>query len=275
VTSQSPALEHDELFVPAQDGGRIHCVSVGQGPTLLLAHGYLLDLSLWRPVAERLARAGQRVVMFDQRGHADSREGRQGAEVAAAAADYASLLHHFGGEQATLVGHSMGGFLALQFCLREPEAARRLRRLVLLGANAGSVAKGSLQNKLQIPLLRLGILPKLWRIPSLGRVLMKPLFGDAPDPQWLELTRAMLVRQDVERAMPLLRAMCYDDLYPQLPEIPVETRLLCGERDGTCPPWHSRRLAEELPNARGRWLPKAGHMLPLEATDEVCAAILE
>ncbi|HEX6244149.1 MAG TPA: alpha/beta hydrolase [Polyangiales bacterium] len=268
-------LPQEEAFIPAEDGGTIHCVSMGQGPTLLLAHGYLLDLTLWRGLAARLARAGHRVVMFDQRGHADSREGTRAGEVAAAADDYATLLRHFGVERATLVGHSMGGFLALHFCLRHPELARQLRRLVLVGANAGSVAKGSLQNKLQIPLLRLGLLPKLWRIPSVGRALMKPLFGDTPDPSWLELTRTMLIRQDVARPMRLLHAMCYDDLYPRLSEIATETRVLCGERDGTCPPWHSRQLAELLPNARGSWLPGMGHMLPFEAADSVCGAILE
>ena len=135
-TAGAGALAHEETFIPAEDGGSIHCVSVGHGPTLLLAHGYLLDLSLWRPLVEQLARAGRRVVMFDQRGHADSREGAQGAAVKAAAADYATLLRHFGGEQATLVGHSMGGFLAMQLFLDYPEEALRLRRLVLLGANA-------------------------------------------------------------------------------------------------------------------------------------------
>jgi non-heme chloroperoxidase len=264
----------EDVSLPSHDGGSIRCLSVGRGPTLLLAHGYLLDLSLWRPLLGRLASAGYRVVTFDQRGHAGSREGREGCCVSAAVADYATLLQHFGADGATLVGHSMGGFLAIQCCLQHPELTRRMRRLVLLGANAGSVAQGSVSNRLQIPLLRLGLLPRLWRIPSVGRALAKPLFGRDPSLDWLETTRAMLVRQTVSRSLTLLHAMCYDDHYARLSELTLTTRVLCGELDRTCPAWHSKRLVERLPSATGTWLPNIGHMLPFEAADAVYTAIV-
>jgi len=260
-------------LVPAADGGRIHCYSVGSGPTLLLAHGYLLDYTLYRPLFSRLAAAGYRVVAFDQRGHGGSREGSAGCTALAAAADYRTLFERFGIEDATLVGHSMGAFLGLRFCLENPELARRLRRLVLLGANAGAVAEGSLQNRLQIPLLKAGVLPKLWRVPSLGRALVAPLFGRRREHEWLELTRTTLARQDVARSLPLLRAMCFENFYGRLPEIPIETRVLCGALDGTCPSWHSQRLARELPHASLRMLPALGHMLSYEAPEAIHEAI--
>jgi pimeloyl-ACP methyl ester carboxylesterase len=84
----------------------------------------------------------------------------------------------------------------------------------------------------------------------------------------------MLVAQDVSRSLPLLRAMCHDDLYGRLGEIPVTTRVLCGELDRTCPAWHSQRLASELPAATARLLPGAGHMLNYEAPDAVCDAVV-
>jgi pimeloyl-ACP methyl ester carboxylesterase len=263
----------EEFFLPTHDGGQIHGVCAGSGPTVLLAHGYLLDLTFWNPMFPRLVAAGYRVVAFDQRGHADSREGSAGVSVRSAAADYRTLLDHFGADQATLVGHSMGGFLSIGFCLEYPELAQRLRRLVLLGANAGSVAQGSLQNKLQIPLLKLGLMPRLWRVPSVGRALIAQLFGREPAAEWLELTRAMLLRQTVARSLPLLRAMCYDDHYARLAELAVDTRVLCGELDRTCPAWHSERLGRLLAQAQNTWLPGVGHMLAYEAPDQVCDAI--
>jgi pimeloyl-ACP methyl ester carboxylesterase len=265
----------NELQLPAADGGSIHCVSAGTGPTVLLAHGFLLDWTSYQPVFDPLVQRGFRVVAFDQRGHADSREGSAGSSPAAAVSDYHVLLQHFGVEGATLVGHSMGGFLGLLYCLQHPEQMKRLRRLVLLGANAGAVAQGSLSNKLQMPLVESGLLPRLWRMPSLGRALMKPLFGRRQEPEWLELTRQMLIRQDVQRALPLMRAMSHENYYDRLSEITVETRVLCGELDRTCPAWHSERLGKELPNARNRWLPGAGHMLGYEAPDAIISAITE
>lgn len=261
-------------MVAAADGGRIHCLSAGDGPTLLLAHGYLLDLSYYRPLFARFVSAGYRVVAFDQREHGASRAGSAGCSASAAADDYRSLFERFGADGATLVGHSMGGFLGLLFCLQHPELAQQLKRLVLLGANAGAVGQGSLQNRLQIPLLELGLIPRLWRIPGVGRALVAPLFGRRRDPEWLERTREMLVAQDVSRSLPLLRAMCNDDLYGRLGEIPVATRVLCGELDRTCPAWHSQRLARELPAATARLLPDAGHMLNYEAPDAVFDAVV-
>lgn len=264
-----------ELQLPAADGGSIHCISAGTGPTVLLAHGFLLDLSAFRPIFDQLVQRGYRVVAFDQRGHADSRDGSAGSGPAAAVSDYHVLLEHFGVENATLVGHSMGGFLGLLYCLQYPEQMKRLRRLVLLGANAGAVSQGSLANKLQMPLVESGILPRLWRMPNLGRSLMKPLFGRRQDRQWLELTRKMLIRQDVGRTLPLMRAMANENYYGKLSQITVETRVVCGEMDRTCPAWHSERLGKELPNARNRWLPGAGHMLGYEAPDAIISAITE
>lgn len=259
--------------LPAADGGSIHCISLGTGPTVLLAHGFLLDHRAFQPIIDQLVARGYRVVAFDQRGHGGSREGSAGTGPAAAVSDYHVLLEHFGIEGATLVGHSMGGFLSLLYCLQYPDQMRRLRRLVLLGANAGAVAQGSLSNKIQMPLLELGLLPKLWRVPGLGASLMKPLFGKRQDPEWLERTRQMLIGQDLPRTLPLMRAMNHENYYDKLKAITVPARIVCGELDRTCPSWHSQRLSSELPNAHGRWLPGIGHMLGYEAPEAIIEAI--
>jgi non-heme chloroperoxidase len=273
VTASNSKIE--ELQLPAADGGSIHCISAGSGPTVLLAHGFLLDLSLYQPVFERLVQRGYRVVSFDQRGHGATRDGSTGNGPAAAVSDYHVLLEHFGANGATLVGHSMGGFLSLLFCLQYPTQVERMRRLVLLGANAGAVAEGSLPNRLQMPLLESGFLPKLWRVPALGRALMKPLFGKRKDPEWLELTRKMLVSQELSRTLTLLRAMNIENYYDKVSSIAIETRIVCGRLDSTCPAWHSERLGKELRNATNIWLPEAGHMLPFEAPDTILSAICD
>jgi non-heme chloroperoxidase len=274
-SSLKPGLDMEQHELRAPDGGSIHCMSAGEGPTLLLAHGFLLDLSMYAAIVPTLVGAGYRVISFDQRGHGASREGSAGVSPESAADDYRVLLDHFGGDGATLVGHSMGGFLGLIFLLRHPEHARRLRRLVLLGSNAGAVAVGSLQNRLQMPLVESGIMPRLWRIPSVGRALMKPLFGTRCETRWLEETRQLIARQDVPRTLPLMRAMSHDNHYDRLRDIPVETRIVCGERDRTCPAWHSHRLGEEIPRATTRWLPGIGHMLNYEAPQAIVSAIVE
>lgn len=257
------------------DGIDIHYVSAGSGPTVLLAHGYLLDHHLYDGLLGPLLARGLRPVAFDQRGHGRSgiHAGQDDADVMAD--DYAALLVHLDDpEPVTLVAHSMGAFLALRACLRHRELfAQRVSRLVLLGGNAGNVAAGSVQNRLQIPLLRAGLLPPLWRVPALGRAMMRPLFGDLARPEHVEWARKTIAATDPRHSLPVLQAMAHDDLYPHLGEIPIETLALCGTRDGTCPPWHSERLGRDIPRARTLWLSGRGHMLPLEDPEAVLDAI--
>jgi pimeloyl-ACP methyl ester carboxylesterase len=263
-------------IVRGADGAHLHCVHAGKGPSVVLAHGYLLELGFFDLVFAQLARAGYHVIAFDQRGHGRSRGGSDGYAPAAAAADYAAILEHFAVERGVLVAHSMGSFLALMFCLHHKDIAqRRLRRLVLLGGTAGEVGKGSLQTRFQIPVLKSGLMTQLWRFPPTGRAMCSQLFGTSPDPRFVELTRAMLARQDTRLSLPMLHALTHDSYYERLHEIPIETRVLCGDLDRTCPPSHSRRLSAGLPNASGRWLPGIGHMLAYEVPDVVVEAVRE
>lgn len=261
-------------FLVRPDGTRIHTVTRGQGPAVVLAHGYLLDLTLYKLVFDALVSAGHRVIAFDQRGHGASTIGSDGLGSAALASDYAALLDHHAVEDGTLVAHSMGAFLSIVLCLREPALVRqRLQKLVLLGGNAGSVARGSVQNRIQIPLLRFGVLRRLWKMPRMGRSLVAQLFGEAPDPHHVEATRLCLLRQREQQSFPMLNAMLHEDYYARLNEIPLPVSVLCGELDRTCPRWHSERLGRELPRARNVWLPRSGHMLPYEAPQAVLDAV--
>jgi len=270
-----PSVASVEM-VRGADGGSIRCVHAGRGPSVVLAHGYLLDLEFFDLVFGELARSGHHVIAFDQRGHGGSRGGSDGYGSTAAASDYGAVLEHFDVQDGILVAHSMGSFLALIFCLERPEIARRrLRRLVLLGGTAGEVGRGSLQNRLQIPMLRTGLISALWRFAPSGRAMVSQLFGASADPRFVELTRAMLLRQDVRLSLPLLQALTRESYDDRLHEIPIETRVICGELDRTCPPPHSRRLGAGLPNATTRFLPGLGHMLAFEAPEVILEAVRE
>jgi non-heme chloroperoxidase len=255
------------------DGTRLYSVHAGRGPTVLLAHGYLLEHVIYDAVFDALVGEGYRVIAFDQRGHGRSTVGGDGVGPSVLADDYRALLDFYDVHDATLVAHSMGSFLALTFCLEQPSAAKRLARMVVLGGNAGAVAVGSLQNRLQTPLLKAGILKPLWRWDKTGRPLVRSLFGPDAEPGWVETTRQILLRQDTRLTLPMLDAMLYQDLYPRLKEIELETIVLAGEFDRTCPRWHSERLGQDLPNATNVWLANVGHMLTYEAPDEIVRAV--
>jgi pimeloyl-ACP methyl ester carboxylesterase len=273
MLSSLPAGE--EEYVKGADGNQIHCVSDGDGPTVVLAHGYLLELTVFNIVFRKLLGQGFRVIAFDQRGHGSSTAGANGCTSKTFSDDYRAVLDHYQVEQGILVGHSMGAFIAIVFCLNHPEVAfKRLRRLVFLGGTAGAVAQGSLPNRLQIPILKTGILKTLWRRRVVGRALIGQYFGLNADPRFIELMRSMLLRQNVKLTLPVLRAMLYENYYDRLHQIPIEARVICGEKDVTCPRWHSEKLGQNFSNATTTWVPNVGHMLSYEAPSVIIDAIL-
>ena len=126
VLSREP--DGDEIVIERQDGTKIRAISAGEGPTVVLAHGYGYTLQEWNVVWSKLRQAGCRVIAFDQRGHGQSTIGSDGIGSKQMAGDYRAVLEHFDVRDAVLVGHSMGGFVSIVFLLEHPVvAAQRLK----------------------------------------------------------------------------------------------------------------------------------------------------
>jgi pimeloyl-ACP methyl ester carboxylesterase len=106
----------------------------GDGPLVLLLHGFLEHARAWDWVAPLLAVAGYRVVALDWRGHGDSDWVGKGGyyHFADYAADLAFLVRELGG-RAALVGHSMGASAALLYAGTEPERVSALVAVDALG----------------------------------------------------------------------------------------------------------------------------------------------
>ena len=107
--------------------------SGGDGPAVVLSHGYLMDASMFDAQVAALA-PGYRVITWDQRGHGGTpAPGPFGYWDSAR--DVLALLDHLGIEQAVLGGMSQGGFLGLRAALLAPQ---RVRGLVLIDSQAGT-----------------------------------------------------------------------------------------------------------------------------------------
>jgi len=97
----------------------------GSGPVLLLIHGMAGNRGNWRAVIEPLARA-HTVIAPDLPGHGDSEPGGGDYSLGSLASALRDLLLTLGHERATLVGHSLGGGVAMQFSYQFPEMVERL-----------------------------------------------------------------------------------------------------------------------------------------------------
>jgi pimeloyl-ACP methyl ester carboxylesterase len=126
----APAAADDNLGTSgfADSGGvKIHYVTAGKGPLLVLIHGFPDFWYTWRAQMPELSKTHQ-VVAIDQRGYneSDKPDGVENYTVDKLAGDVAAVIKHFKKEKATIVGHDWGGFVAWTFAMTRPEMTERL-----------------------------------------------------------------------------------------------------------------------------------------------------
>jgi len=136
-------------------GRRVIYRVAGSGPPIVLIHGMLNSSSHWREVALNLAR-DYTVVAPDLIGHGASAAPRGDYSLGAHAASIRDLLAAVGVDRATIVGHSLGGGVAMQFFYQFPQ---RIERLVL-------ISSGGLGHDVS-PMLRTAALPGISGLLSL------------------------------------------------------------------------------------------------------------
>ena len=116
----SPQVQHVTVH-----GHRRAFVRMGSGPALLLLHGLGCDHTTWAPVMESFART-HTVIAPDLLGHGESDKPRADYSLGGYANGMRDLLTVLGIDRVTVVGHSFGGGVAMQFAYQFPERAERL-----------------------------------------------------------------------------------------------------------------------------------------------------
>ncbi len=114
------AVSHVDLH-----GDRIAYRQAGEGPVVLLVHGITSDSTVWERVMPGLARSCT-VIAPDLAGHGESHRGRGDYSLGAHASTLRDLLLTLGHARATVVGHSLGGGISLQFAYQFPDMCERI-----------------------------------------------------------------------------------------------------------------------------------------------------
>ena len=271
-----------ERFVDGEDGSRLRTLFLQpddgstKARTVVLAHGFGSDANSWAILAPKLAGQGFAVLAFDQRCHGSSTAGRNGVSTAAMISDYGAIVDAYDLRDAILVGHSMGGFLSLAFLLEGREdSVARIGALMLMATFAGNVTKDAPQNKLQIPLIKYGVLQKLLRVDPIKHGFTKSLVGDHYHQDMAEAFVPGFLRADHQQLIPILEAMVEEDRYSLLPTLDMPCTVVVGTEDKTTPEFHSVALHEGIAGSRSVALIGSGHALNWEAPDQVAALIDE
>ena len=250
--------------------------STGRGPAVLCVQGVGVAGSGWDPQVAALA-SRYRVLAFDNRGVGATPRGTAPLSIERMAADLRAILDAEGIDRAHLVGHSMGGLIALAAALDAPARVRSLALLCTFADGAGPTRP-------TLRMVALGIPTRLGTRRMRRRAMQRMLFPDA----WLrtvdrdalgEQLNALFGR-DLGEAPPIvseqLKVMGRCDVTPRLAALAgIPTLVVSGRHDPIAPPAFGRAIAEGIRGARYVEFEDASHALTIQSADRVNALVLE
>jgi len=103
------------------NGARFHIVEAGEGPAVVLLHGFPMFWWTWRHQLTALADAGYRAIAMDLRGYGGSDHPPEGYDPRTLASDVAGVIRSLGIADAVIIGHGWGGLVAWSMAVLEPE----------------------------------------------------------------------------------------------------------------------------------------------------------
>lgn len=278
MSIDDPRLRHG--LVTVEEGVHLHYVELGEGPLVVLLHGFPEFWYAWRNQIAALASAGFRVVAPDQRGYnlSSKPEGVAAYGAAQLVEDVAALIRHCGEEKALVVGHDWGAGVAWAFAMEHPEMVERL--VILNGPHPERLLHALKTSPIQwirswyIFFFQLPALPEA--VSELDRYafLLKPLREEPTRPgaftrEDLALYVAAYARPGALTAMINWYRAILRGKTPKVRRTEVPVLVLWGEND----PHLDREIAtpsEELvPNARVVFVPGATHWVQHDAPERV------
>jgi len=229
----------------------------GQGPILLLLHGFPLDREMWRPQIVGLA-SQARVIALDLPGFGGSSLEETRFTIESAADSVAEFLLATNiSERVTVGGLSMGGYVAMAFARRHPD---RLRGLILADTRAepdDEIAKANRAKSITLAQEKgaAGVIEAM--IPKL--LAPENIASCAED------LRRIASRQSTASVLNAIAALRdRPDAKPGLKSIAVPTLVIVGDQDAVTPPSFAEAIAHETPGSKLVVIPGAGHMSNLE-----------
>ncbi len=239
----------------------------GSGPLLLLVHGMGSSSRTWDTVVPLLDAQGAHTVVVDLPGHGRSGKGRGDYSLGSLASTLRDLLDHLGQDRAVVVGHSLGGGVALQFAYQYPQ---RTEGLVLVSSGGLGREASALLRAASLPGAELVIPviahPRSVSVIATAARLLAAVRGTQALPDDAIVTLTELADADSRAAfLATLRSVVdasgqrVSALAKLTSAAHLPTLLVWGDRDAIIPCEHGRQAVEQLPSGRLVIFPGAGH----------------
>lgn len=248
----------------------------GTGSPVLLIQGVGLHGSGWQPQVAGLA-SQYSCLSFDNRGIGNSHPLGKSLSVEQMAADAQALINAQGWDSAHVVGHSLGGLIALELALKARPQVRSLSLLCTFakGRDAISFSPGMIWIGLRS---RVGT--KRMRRQAFLKLVMPPTFLAQTNGDLLAEKLKPIFGHDLADQPPVvmkqLAAMSKHDLTPHLGELSgLPTLIVAAQHDPIAPPRVGRAMAAKIPNSRYIEIPDASHGVTIQCADHINALLLE
>jgi len=241
-----------------RDGVKIHYEVYGEGPPLILTHGYSSTSQMWKDQVEALS-AHYQLILWDMRGHgqSDYPEDACAYSEALTVGDIAALLDEVGAERAIVGGLSLGGYMSLAFYRTHPE---RVSALLIIDTGPGfkkDEAREAWNQRAHDTAARLER-EGLVTLPSLSRDRASVSHRDASG--LARAARGMLTQRDAQ-------------VIELLPDIKVPSLIVVGA-DDTPFLAASDYMAAKIPGAKKVVIAAAGHTVNIDQPQAFIAAVL-
>ena len=233
------------------DDTPLHAWTAGEGPPLWALHGTGGSGKVWFHQSRRFAERW-RVIAPDLPGYGQSGQPASVRSVDDVAGWLARWLPRLSGEPAVVMGHSMGGRVALQIALEHPEL---VRALVLVNASGLHLPHAPALSPRELG--PEGFIRALYHRPSVRSLEAAVREAERWWPTLERLTRSPLRR----------------DWHERLAEVRVPTLVVWGLEDGLIPWEHALAFRDGIPDARLVPVPDSGHVPMLERPGEVNRAL--
>ncbi len=244
------------------DGIEIAYDRYGAGKPLVLLHGYPLDHTIWEPLIPLLLISAD-LILPDLRGFGKSTVPDEIYSMTDMASDIAGLLDRLQIDKAVIVGHSMGGYVALAFARAFPERVLGLG-LVSTQALDNSPEKKEARFKSAAEIIENGVQQVAESMPA----------KLSPNPDVKNTARSIIAAQQAPGLAGALQAMAgRQDSSPILGGMKYPVAILHGTADELIPIERAREMKAGISQAELTEIKGGGHMLMLESPAQTAEAI--
>ena len=250
--------------VTLANGLRIFYRERGQGgQTVLLIHGNTASSLWWERVMEHLP-GDVCLLAPDLRGCGDSDKPAPPWSIADLAEDVYQFTQAMGVQRCFVVGHSLGGGVAMQLAVAHPEL---VERLVLINS---APAEG-----LVTPPERYAQLEVAVKMPEVLKAALAMMMPTAPQDEFYHTVMEESVKKSAGALIPNGRALDVMNLVEQVAGLRAPTLIIYGQKDGLVTLDMMERTRDRIPGAQLELWPEVGHSAPVEAPERLAKRLAE